>query len=60
MRKPPLSSGAERSKTPMLSRPRKPPWKMFRPLASVDLEDAPGSPGVDRRVDVAEVPLVGR
>ena len=89
--KPPVGSGALRSKTPMLSRPRKPPWKMLRPcgvlavdppgevqhqlvedalqerqvaavaaLLAVDLEDAPGRPGVDRRVDVAEVPLVGR
>ena len=83
-------SGALRSKTPMLSRPRKPPWKMLLPSASlrlthqvklssslwktrsrkarspapralpVDLVDAPGGPGVHRRVHVAEVPLVGR
>ena len=32
--KPPVGSGAERSKTPMLSSPRKPPWKTFRPWAS--------------------------
>ena len=75
----------------MLSSPRKPPWKMLRPCASlrlthqvklsislwktrsrnaqvaavaallaVDLEHAPGGPGVDRRVDVAEGPFVGR
>ena len=74
----------------MLSRPRKPPSKTFRPVRSLRLthqvkfsssfwkqplshsrspsprcrrfeavgED--GRPGVDRRVDVAEVPLVGR
>ena len=74
----------------MLSRPRKPPSKTFRPVRSLRLthqvkfsssfwkqllshsrspsprsrlfqpvgED--GGPGVDRRVDVAEVPLVGR
>ena len=29
-------------------------------LLAVDLEDAPGRPGVHRRVDVAEGPLVGR
>ena len=89
--KPPVGSGALRSNTPMLSRPRKPPWKTLRPCASlrfthqvkfsislwktrsrnaqvavvaallaVDLEDAPGRPGVHRRVDVAERPLVGR
>ena len=89
--KPPVGSGALRSNTPMLSSPRKPPWKMLRPWASlrfthqvkfsislwktrsrkarspssaallaVDLEDAPGRPGVHRRVDVAELPFVGR
>ena len=79
-----------RSKTPMLSSPRKPPWKTLRPSLSLrlthqvkfssslwktalqegavararlpllDLVDPPGGPGVDRRVDVAEGPLVGR
>ena len=34
---PPVGSGAERSKTPMLSRPRKPPWNTFRPSASLRL-----------------------
>ena len=34
---PPVGSGAERSNTPMLSRPRKPPWKTFRPSASLRL-----------------------
>ena len=89
--KPPVGSGALRSNTPMLSRPRKPPWKTLRPCASlrfthqvkfssslwktrsrkarsplvaallaVDLEHPPGRPGVDRRVDVGERPLVGR
>ena len=29
--KPPVGSGALRSNTPMLSSPRKPPWKMLRP-----------------------------
>ena len=83
-------SGWPRSKMPMLSRPRKPPWKALRPSGSLrlthqvkfseqlvedllqevgvgaagqrtaDLVDAPGGVGVDRRVDVAEVPLVGR
>ena len=85
-------SGALRSKTPMLSRPRKPPWNTLRPcgvlavdppgevehaacgtpargtrgrpgrrrLLAVDLEHPPRGPGVDRRVDVAEGPLVGR
>ena len=85
---PPVGSGALRSNTPMLSRPRKPPWKMFIPSASfrlthqvkfssslwktrsrnftspaprcllIDLVDAPRGPGVHRRVDVAERPLV--
>ena len=32
---PPVGSGALRSNTPMLSRPRNPPWKMFRPSASL-------------------------
>ena len=32
---PPVGSGALRSKTPMLSRPRKPPWKTLRPSASL-------------------------
>ena len=31
---PPVGSGALRSNTPMLSSPRKPPWKTFRPSAS--------------------------
>src|SRR5437867_3029327 len=31
---PPVGNGALRSKTPMLSRPRNPPWKMFLPSAS--------------------------
>mmetsp|Transcript_68389 Transcript_68389/g.191670 ORF Transcript_68389/g.191670 Transcript_68389/m.191670 type:complete len:223 (+) Transcript_68389:945-1613(+) len=34
---PPVGSLPPRSKTPMLSRPRKPPWKMFRPSASLRL-----------------------
>ena len=34
---PPPGSGAERSNTPMLSRPRKPPWKTFLPSASLRL-----------------------
>src|SRR6202023_2575502 len=38
--RPPVGSGELRSKTPMLSRPRNPPWKMFRPAAS--LRFAPG------------------
>ncbi len=33
--KPPVGSGAERSNTPMLSSPRKPPWKMWRPWTSL-------------------------
>ena len=86
---PPVGSGALRSKTPMLSRPRKPPSKTFLPkrslrfthqvkfsssLLKADSEEvevrlaAQGllgameeqrRPGVDRRVHVAEVPLVG-
>jgi len=32
---PPVGSGAERSNTPMLSSPRKPPWKTFFPSASL-------------------------
>mmetsp|Transcript_141771 Transcript_141771/g.440775 ORF Transcript_141771/g.440775 Transcript_141771/m.440775 type:complete len:221 (-) Transcript_141771:379-1041(-) len=35
--KPPVGSSPPRSKTPMLSRPRKPPWKMLRPSASLRL-----------------------
>ena len=87
--KPPVGSGAERSKTPMLSSPRKPPWKMLRPWASravdppgevehqlvedalqecavalaapatLEVIDPERRPGVDGRVHVAEVPLVG-
>ena len=34
---PPVGSGAERSNTPMLSRPRKPPWKTLRPEGSLRL-----------------------
>mmetsp|Transcript_77902 Transcript_77902/g.225328 ORF Transcript_77902/g.225328 Transcript_77902/m.225328 type:complete len:219 (+) Transcript_77902:1058-1714(+) len=34
---PPVGSLPPRSKTPMLSRPRKPPWKMFLPSASLRL-----------------------
>src|SRR5207244_6311111 len=34
---PPVGSGAERSNTPMLSRPRKPPWKTLCPSASLRL-----------------------
>ena len=34
---PPVGSGALRSKTPMLSRPRNPPWKTFLPSASLRL-----------------------
>ena len=37
LRCPPVGSGALRSKTPMLSRPRKPPWKTFMPSASLRL-----------------------
>ena len=33
-RVPPVGSGALRSKTPMLSSPRKPPWKTLSPLGS--------------------------
>ena len=32
---PPVGSGDDRSKTPMLSRPRKPPWKTLLPSASL-------------------------
>ncbi len=32
---PPVGSGALRSNTPMLSSPRKPPWKIFIPSASL-------------------------
>mmetsp|Transcript_9252 Transcript_9252/g.28846 ORF Transcript_9252/g.28846 Transcript_9252/m.28846 type:complete len:227 (-) Transcript_9252:435-1115(-) len=35
--KPPVGSSPPRSKTPMLSKPRKPPWKMLRPSASLRL-----------------------
>ena len=86
---PPVGSGALRSNTPMLSRPRKPPSNTFLPkrslrfthqvkfsksLLNVVLEEidvrlaAQGLLGlvqkerrksVDRRVHVAEVPLVG-
>ena len=38
---PPLGSGALRSNTPMLSRPRNPPWKMFRSSASLRLSHQP-------------------
>ena len=85
-----MGSGALRSKTPMLSRPRKPPSKTFLPnrslrfthqvkfsksLLNADFEEIDvrltaqrllgameeqGRPGVDRRVHVAEVPLIGR
>ena len=89
-RYPPVGSGALRSKTPMLSNPRKPPSKTFRPRAVLAV-DPPGEvqqqllkttlepvrvafarfslvqavgedggPGMNRRVDVAEIPLVGR
>ena len=34
---PPVGSGALRSNTPMLSSPRKPPWKTFLPSASLRL-----------------------
>src|SRR5256885_13032209 len=34
---PPVGSGAERSKTPILSRPRKPPSKTFLPSVSLRL-----------------------
>ncbi len=34
---PPVGSGALRSKTPMLSRPRNPPWKTLRPSVSLRL-----------------------
>ena len=34
---PPVGSGDERSKTPMLSRPRKPPSKTFMPSVSLRL-----------------------
>ena len=87
---PPPGRGAERSNTPMLSSPRKPPWNRLRssgslrfthhvkfsssrwntrsrkldvagaadlPLALVEEERRPR---MQRRVDVAEVPLVGR
>ena len=87
---PPVGSGALRSKTPMLSRPRKPPSKTFLPkrslrfthqvkfsssLLNADLRNSTSvfaaqgllgavqkesGKGVDRRVHVAEVPLVGR
>ena len=86
---PPVGSGALRSKTPMLSRPRKPPSNTFLPKRSLRLthqvkfstsllkidfrKSRSASPrracsvrwrnrrrkGVDRRVHVAEVPLVG-
>src|SRR5882757_7715955 len=36
-RRPPVGNGFERSKTPILSRPRKPPPKMFLPSASLRL-----------------------
>ena len=32
---PPVGNGAERSKIPILSSPRKPPWKTLRPSASL-------------------------
>ena len=32
---PPVGNGLERSKMAMLSRPRKPPWKMLRSFASL-------------------------
>src|SRR6187401_3224071 len=80
---PPVGNGALRSKMPILSSPRNPPWKTLRPSASlrfthqvkyrfkkgavasavalaVDLVNAPRGPGVDRRVDVAERPFIGR
>ena len=38
---PPVGSGALRSNTPMLSRPRNPPWKMFRLSASLRLSHQP-------------------
>ena len=82
-------AAALRSKTPMLSRPRKPPANTLRPVGSLRLthqlklsmqpleraleethvgaaqrplqvEQEQRGPGVHRRVDVAEVPLVGR
>ena len=87
-RYPPVGSGALRSKTPMLSSPRKPPSKTLLPSRSlrfthqvklsrsfwnarssqfevplaapslVDRVREDRGPGVHRRVDVAEVPLV--
>ena len=84
-----MGSGALRSNTPMLSRPRKPPSNTFLPKRSLRLthqvkfstsllnvalrKSTSTSPsqrllgameeqrrkGVDRRVHVAEVPLVG-
>ena len=91
VRVPSTGSGAERSKTPILSRPRKPPWKTLRPDGSlrfthqvklsrsltntrsrkaavavaavvplVHLVNPQRGPGVHRRVDVAEIPFVGR
>ncbi len=86
---PPVGSGALRSNTPMLSRPRNPPSNTLRPVGSLrlihhvkltssfwnarfnhvdvaraallelGLVDEQRRPGVHRRVDVAEVPLVG-
>ena len=86
---PPVGSGALRSNTPMLSRPRNPPSNTLRPdgslrlthhvkltssfwnallqqgdvacaaLLELGLVDEQRRPGVDGRVDVAEVPLVG-
>ena len=38
---PPVGSGALRSNTPMLSSPRKPPWKMLRSSASLRLSHQP-------------------
>ena len=39
--RPPPGSGALRSKTPMLSRPRNPPWKMLRSSASLRFSHQP-------------------
>ena len=50
-REPPVGSGALRSKTPMLSRPRNPPAKTLRPVGSLRLTDEPKfsiNPGNDR------------
>ncbi len=54
---PPVGRGAERSKTPMLSRPRNPPWKTFLPCCVLAV-DPPGEVQEQLVEDALEEPAV--